>query len=451
MTRTPSLMARLGFPETTGQGRFITANAIDSLGNGLILAFTIIYFARTTSLSLPAVGVALSAGRILATPTAIAVGPLVDRFGARATAVTGNLISLVGFVGFLFAHVVWSVVLVTWLVQVGSVTYWTSSSAMVVMAAQGGERVRWFAFIRVLRNAGAGLGGALGAVTVALGGATGLRAIVVVNALSFAAAATLLARWRPAPAAPSPETETAKTGTSGGAAGAAGAAAGAAKVGYRTVLRDARYMLLVGINVSFVFASLLNSLLLAVYITEGLHRQAWLAGVLAVMNTAQVALTQSLVSRRLERFRPMKVIAAACALDTLAFLIFASLYSVPGWAVFVGLFAAVGIRTFAEIAATPHTSNLSVAMAPEHMRGRYLGVYQLSYTLAQTLAPALLTYLLSEGPLCPWLFLMGMSVCAAPAVLLLERLGNRAEQRRGQETDSEASMNAASRVESRSR
>jgi hypothetical protein len=158
----------------------------------------------------------------------------------------------------------------------------------------------------------------------------------VVNALSFAAAATLLARWRPAPAAPSPETETAKTGTSGGAAGAAGAAAGAAKVGYRTVLRDARYMLLVGINVSFVFASLLNSLLLAVYITEGLHRQAWLAGVLAVMNTAQVALTQSLVSRRLERFRPMKVIATACALDTLAFLIFASLYSVPGWAVFVG-------------------------------------------------------------------------------------------------------------------
>jgi fucose permease len=147
----------------------------------------------------------------------------------------------------------------------------------------------------------------------------------------------------------------------------------------------------------------------------------------------------------------MKVIATACALDTLAFLIFASLYSVPGWAVFVGLFAAVGIRTFAEIAATPHTSNLSVAMAPEHMRGRYLGVYQLSYTLAQTLAPALLTYLLSEGPLCPWLFLMGMSVCAAPAVLLLERLGNRAEQRRGQETDSEASMNAASRVESRSR
>lgn len=61
-------------------------------------------------------------------------------------------------------------------------------------------------------------------------------------------------------------------------------------------------------------------------------------------------------------------------------------------------------------------------MAPEHLRGRYLAVYQLSWTFGQTVAPALLTLLLTQAPWLPWLFLVALSLAAAPAVLLLERL-----------------------------
>lgn len=418
-----TLASRLGLPRLRGHGGFVGANAIDSLGNGLVLAFTVVYFARTTTLSLPEVGAALSAARLLGLPAALGVGPVLDRFGARTVAAAGNLMSAVGFTGFFFAHSVWQIVVVVLIAQLGNTTYWTSSSALVVLAAQGGERTRWFGFVRALRNMGLGVGGAVGSVAVALGGVGGLRAVVVANAVSYVAAATMLTLWRPAPApveSPPSSVSTAQPPTEAATAAAEPAAA-VRKDGYLTVLRDGRYMMLVAINVTFVFAAMLNSVLMAIYITVGLHRGVWLAGSLLVLNTVQVALMQTVISARLERFRGTRVIAVSCLINALAFGLFAVLDVSPGWMVVTGLFLAMFIYTIAEITATPPTNDLSVALAPAHIRGRYLAVYQLSWTLGQAVAPGLLTLLLVHGAMLPWAFLGGISLLAVPMVLVLER------------------------------
>ncbi|MER5862150.1 MFS transporter [Kitasatospora sp. NPDC002040] len=396
-------LRRFGLPRVAGNGGLVGASVIDSLGSGLVLAFVLVYFARTTELSLPAIGGALTLARLLAVPTAVTVGPLIDRWGARGPALTGNLIAAVGYAGFLGSHQVWQIVVSAWLAQVGAVTYWTSSTGLVVLAAEGAERPRWFALLHMLRNVGLGLGGALGAFLVGVGGTAGLRLVVAANVVSYLVAALLLRRWRPAlRERPAP----------------AAATAG----GYRTVLRDRRYLLLVAVNVCSVFAALILSLLLAVYITEGLHREAWIAGALLVLNTGQVALTQTVVSRWLERFRPTRVMAAACGVNTLAFGVFALLTDAPGRLVPAGLVLAMLLYTLAETAATPFAEELSVSLAPERLRGRYLAVYQLSWTFGQTVAPGLLTLLLAGGASRPWLFLIGLSLAAVPALLVLERL-----------------------------
>lgn len=49
-----------GLPDLAGKGRFVAANLIDSLGTGLVMAFTVVFFVKTTSLSLVAVGAALT-------------------------------------------------------------------------------------------------------------------------------------------------------------------------------------------------------------------------------------------------------------------------------------------------------------------------------------------------------------------------------------------------------
>ncbi|MFD0259174.1 MFS transporter [Kitasatospora indigofera] len=401
-----SVQDRLGLPDTTGRRRLVGAHLVDSLGTGLLLAFTVLYFTRTTGLGVAAVGAAITLARLLALPTAILTGPLIDRFGARQVAACGNALSALAYGGFLAAQQAWQIVLVCLLAQAGAVAYWTSSTGLVVLAAAGGERTRWFALVQTLRNAGLGIGGALGSLVVAGSGTGGLRLLVLLNALSYAAATVLLARWRPA-------------GTPGAAAPARpGAPAG----GYRRVLRDGRYVLLVGINLCSVFGSMIISMLLAVYLTEGLHQQAWVAGSLLVMNGVQVVLTQSVVARRLERFRPTRVLAAASLVNAVAFALFALMASAPGWAVLAGLHAAMFLFNAAETMATPFAEDLSVSLADPALRGRYLAVYQLSWNTGQALAPGLLTLLLVRGTLWPWAFLAALALAAVPALLLLERM-----------------------------
>ncbi|MCD9145113.1 MFS transporter [Streptomyces albireticuli] len=402
-----TLLARLGLPDLSGSGRFVAANVIDSLASGLVMAFMVVYFTRTTDLSLVSVGTALTLGYALALPAPAVAGRLLDRFGPRVVVGVGNLISALGFACLFLAHETWQIVATQLIVQTGASLYWTAGSALVPLVAAEGDRTRWFGFIRALRNVGIGFGGAVASLAMAVASTTGLRVLVAVNALSYLLAAWLITTWRPA-GEPSAEEKAAAAGE-------------APRAGYLTVLRDGAYMRLVTANLAFVLASMVLSVLLGVYAVDSLGAGAWVAGVLITLNTALVATTQTVATRWIERHRPAKVIALAAVTNAVAFAGFAALSLVPSWAVVAGLLGAVVLYTLAEVLGSPPMGELSVSMAPAHARGRYLGMFQLSWTLGGAVAPAVLTALLDRGPAWPWLFLAGFSLLAVPLVLSLRQ------------------------------
>ncbi|MGW0615722.1 MFS transporter [Streptomyces sp. NPDC002788] len=423
-----SLRSRLGFPELTGNGRFVAANVIDSLASGLVMAFMVVYFSHTTTLSLVSVGTSLTLGYALALPAPAVAGWALDRFGPRVVVAIGNLISAVGFVSLLLAHSAWQIVVTQLVVQFGASMYWTSSSALVALVAQDHDRTRWFGFIRALRNVGIGFGGAISALAVAVASTAGLQVLVALNALGYVAAAWLITTWRRDP-----------VGTGADESNATASA----KASYLTVLRDGAYMRLVVANLAFVLASMVLSILLGIYATKSLEVGAWVAGVLITLNTALVATTQTFATRWIERHRATRVICIAAAVNAVAFVGFAALSLLPSEAALVGLLIAVIVYTLAEILSSPPLGELSVELAPDHARGRYLGVFQLSWTLGGAIAPAVLTSLLSRGPAWPWLFLGAASFLAIPLVLSLETTRRRGSERSapasvGQDSDNDA-------------
>jgi MFS family permease len=396
---------RLGIPPLAGNGRFVGASAIDSLGTGLILAFTVLYFARTTSVSLAAIGAAMTLARLLALPVPVLAGPLIDRFTARRTAAWGNLVSVVGYLGFLLAGNLWQIVVVVFLVQIGHSTYWTSSGGLVVLASQEDDRTSWFGFMTALRNTSIGLGGALAAAAFALGETTALHGIVIGNAASYVLASVLLLTWRPSEP---PHEEQPSGGPAGGG-------------GYRTVLRDSPYVLLIGVNATLVYAQMLIKVLLAIYVVDALDLPAWIAGALMVVNAGLVSLTQTLVSRRASGSRTTRVVMLAALLNAASFAVFAAVYAAPDVIAAAGLFLAMTVFTFGEILAFPAVDTLSVSMPPARLRGRYLATYQLSWTVGEVTAPGLLTLLLDWGQTLPMLFLLALSLVALPLLRALER------------------------------
>jgi hypothetical protein len=91
---------------TTGDGTghsglrrwpLLAAVAVDSLGTGLYLPLSMLYFLRVTDLDLAAIGVLVSVSTALTLPVPLAVGRLVDRFGPRLVVAGGQAVQGLGF------------------------------------------------------------------------------------------------------------------------------------------------------------------------------------------------------------------------------------------------------------------------------------------------------------------------------------------------------------------
>ncbi len=66
-------------------------------------------------------------------------------------------------------------------------------------------------------------------------------------------------------------------------------------------------------------------------------------------------------------------------------------------------------------------NGLVVAAAPEHLRGRYMGVCPMSWALAQAASPGLFGWLFTTDHALPWIVLA--AGCAACVLILATRAG----------------------------
>ena len=396
---------RLGLPDLGGRHQLAGALFTDSLGDGLFVPFAVVYFLHTTGLSLSVVGLGLTAASLLAMPTAPAGGILIDRFSPAVVVIGGNLVSAVAFAGYLLVGRLWELILFAFLAAAGNRAFWTGNLALVGDSFEGPERARWFAFQRAARNAGYGLGGLLAAAALGSGSGVGYRALAMANAVSFLLAATLVFRWsrrearhrRPA------------------------AANERAKGGYRAALTDRPFLLLTAMNVLFVLCMMVLDVLLALYLVRVLHEPVWLSGLLFATNTVAVAAFQTSVWSMFASHRPVRVLQLSAAVWGSSFLLLWLLAALPASLAIPGVFVAIAVYTIAELIQGPVFNGLVVATAPDHLRGRYMAVYQLSWALAQAAAPGLFGWLFTTNHALPWITLA--SGCACCVLILATRLG----------------------------
>lgn len=410
---TSQLREVVGLPAVAGRRAVLAAAVIDSLGSGLFLPFAVLYFVRTTSLPLTTVGTGLSAAAAAVIAVVPLAGMAVDRFGAVRCVVAANLLQAAGFLGYLWVGSWWQLVLFTLLAAVGRRLFWTGNGGFVALVSGPGEQTRWFALLRALQNGGLALGGALAAAGAAAGTRTAYHLLVLGNVASFLLAGLLIGHWwRTAGAASHPAARSAwRSGTARSRARAGGSA------GYRAVLADRPFVLLVTASFVFVLCGLVIDVLLTVYVTGSLHRPAWLASLLFTLNGVLVVTAQTIVTRRTERHRPSTMLHLATALWAIAFLVLWALAVVPAAAVVPGLVVALLAITAAEIVCMPILNSLALALAPAAQRGRYFAVQGLTWVAPQAITPAVFTWLLTHGTAWPWITLI--TACAASTGVLM--------------------------------
>ncbi|MDN3242627.1 MFS transporter [Glycomyces tritici] len=377
--------------------RFIAASFVDAVGNGIYVPLTMLFVHALTGQSLTAIGTGLTLAGLGALAAMPAVGILIDRRGGKHVYIGALALRAAAFALYPFATAYPAFLAVALVVAIAMWASAPSQQSLIGDMAQGAERDRLLAWNRSLRNGGMGFGALAAAGMLAVGDG-GYLAAALALAGSFAAAAVLVARIPlRANSAPRPA-----TGPGGG---------------YRTVLADRRYRRLTAANFLIGFGYTAQAIAMPVFLTRDTGLPDAMAGVVFAVNTALVAGLGVPVARLMSRIPRGRGAALGTAVFALSFAAFACLPALEGTAAAIAVIAVAVVYTAGELIHSAPAESLAVHAAPDHMRGRYLSVYQLSWSLCRTLAPMLLGFLLDAGTWQLWTAL-GAAVLTGGLILL---------------------------------
>jgi MFS family permease len=388
-----------------GGAVLIAALAVDSLGNGLFLPLSLVYFVELTEAPLALVGVLLTIANAVTLPIPVWVGTLADRFGALPLVVGAQLLQAVGFLAYAWVTGPVGILVSSALVAVGVRFFWSAVFTAIADYVDGStstlSRDTWYALANGARTAGLALGGLVTGIIVSDGRDATYRAVAYAAAACFAAAAVLITTFvRTGPGHEHPPLK---------------------RSGYATLLRDRPFLALIGLNSVYALTSMMLGVALPTVVLIGIEGPAWLTSVLLAGNAVLIALLSAPVVARLAGFRRTRGIVVAAALWTAWCASLAVLVpGQPGWVLPV-LIGGTLLFTAAELVHAPVSMGLAAAAAPPAARGRYLATFQYSFTISSIIAPAFFATLFELHTAAPWIALGLLNVASVAGMLLLER------------------------------
>jgi MFS family permease len=332
-------------------------------GSGLAFPLEGIYLRTHLHASWFMIAILFGLLSVLASPSQILGGAVTDRIGRRITMMTSAISGVVWFVGFAFATQAWQVgVLVVAETALGWPLFLTSSNAMIADVLPQDQRANAYSLIRTAMNVGVVIGPAAGGIALGLG--VSFRDIFLSAALGCAGFLVLILIWveetKPAAAI---QKSTAKP------------------LGYSVVMRDRQFLKFSAVALLTLIPFGQFGAIYATYVTTemGVKDSTW--PLLLALNAGIVAALQ-FVAIALSRGRdPMKLMALA------SFLIAIGVGGVAFAHSLHTLVILVVILSIGEIFFSPIASSIVSEMAPEAIRGRYMGAWSVMWNGGASMGP----------------------------------------------------------------
>lgn len=162
----------------------LSTTAIQLLGRGLTLPFTIIYLHEIRGISLDLAGTLMAWIAVVGVLVTGPGGAAIDRFGARFVTIGGSACNMAGVLVLAFADTVPLLFVAMSLIGVAAIT-WPSFNALIAAIVEGPARQTYFGISFALVNLGIGVGGIVSGVFVDVHRPQTFTTIYVLDALAM--------------------------------------------------------------------------------------------------------------------------------------------------------------------------------------------------------------------------------------------------------------------------
>jgi Na+/melibiose symporter-like transporter len=393
-----------GMVPPSGKGRILAlGGTIDSIGSGLFLAASTLYFVQVVGLSAVAVGAALGVARVCGLLSPVPLGRLADQLGAGRVFVALLALRGLGYAGYALVDDYPSYLALTCVLAAADAASVPLFQAVVGDAVPATERTATMASIRAVRNVGLGIGFLLAAGAQALYWGPAFHILFVLNGMSFLAMGLAIRRVR-------------------GHVNAGPRREAAASTASRLPHRDGRFVGLVAANALAMLHDSILFVLLPLWVVGVLGLPASFSSILLALSTAQTALTQGYLARFANGLAPsVRTIRLACGLLVLTCALFAAASGLGGTPAAVGAVTGVVVLTLAETLLVAASWELSYTIAPEDRRAQYLAFFSLGFGSQRAVGPLLMTAVVLPAGYAGWALLSVLFVVAAGGTTLAVR------------------------------
>jgi MFS family permease len=362
--------------------------ALNYFGTGLILPFEIIYLHTIRGFSTATAGLVLATVMGTAAVVTLPSGALLDRFSAKRILIAGNVVNALGYGALAFVHRPWQGFVCSAVGGAGFGLVGTAGQVLTLTLVTAEQRAVSTALRRVAGNFGLGLGATVSGFVVAASHhhLQAFQGLYLFDGATFVVFALIVLVSIPDPGFANAPT------TNQGAQG------------LRAVARDPLLLALIAGNLALVLiGGAFFSNILPPFAVARTPVRAGEIGVVEFINTFFVVVAQIPATRvvtRMRRTHALFATSAMFAVGLLAVLLATRMHStLAATAVLAGVAVAIAV---AECGQFIVLGPLVAEIAPPHLLGRYMSLYQLSFMVGVALGPAVGGVLLATSPDAIW-------------------------------------------------
>ena len=351
---------------------------ISTIGSSMIWPFLMIYVRQRVNMPLTQAASLMTINAAAGLIAAFVAGPITDRIGRKWVMV----ISLAGNGAVYFfmstANSYLSFAVLMTFSGTFNPLYRVGADAMVADLIPSEKRPDAYALIRLSNNAGIAIGPMIGGFLSAISYSitfflAGVGMLIYSLLMAFFAVETL-----PQKSAPSEQLYQ-------------------SFMGYIHVFRDSKFLPFVGAFILAQMCAVMIWILMPVYANEIYNVSESQYGFIPTTNALMVVFLQVYVTHTTKRYRPLPVMALG------TFFYALGVGSVAFGHSFIGFWISIVIMTIGELILMPTASAYVAGLAPTDMRGRYMSIAGLSWSVAAGIAPLMGGYLNDNvSPVATW-------------------------------------------------